>query len=148
MEQNLRLEKELQVSMKQQLEEEVRDAQIEHQRAGEIEREMNELKLKMLIKFDKIKMLEDFYNVSGYSCLSKQGCNPEKQIFLEIEVSEQEMRETAIKVVGRGLNRRQKSEQEEREVRLRAIYRMLVISMAKDKDPRGMFLQIMKALTL
>jgi hypothetical protein len=30
---------------------------------GEIERAMNEAKLKMLIKFEKIKLLEDFYNV-------------------------------------------------------------------------------------
>lgn len=31
----------------------------------EMERKMNEQKLKMLIKFEKIKLLEDFYNVSA-----------------------------------------------------------------------------------
>ncbi len=39
-------------------------AQLEHMRLGEVERTMNEAKLKMLLKFEKIKLLEDFYNVS------------------------------------------------------------------------------------
>jgi hypothetical protein len=30
---------------------------------AEVERQMNEAKLKMLIKFEKIKHLEDYYNV-------------------------------------------------------------------------------------
>lgn len=40
---------------------------------------MNELKLKLLIKFDQIKVLEEFYNGNN---------EPEKQIHLEIEVSD------------------------------------------------------------
>ena len=32
----------------------------------EMEREINEEKLKMLIKFERIKLLEDFYNVSVF----------------------------------------------------------------------------------
>jgi hypothetical protein len=38
-------------------------AQVEQQRMAEEERLMNEAKLKMLIKFDRIKHLEDYYNV-------------------------------------------------------------------------------------
>ncbi len=37
--------------------------QQEQFRMAEIERQMNEAKLKMLIKFEKIKHLEDYYNV-------------------------------------------------------------------------------------
>ena len=34
-------------------------------RMAEVERQMNEAKLKMLIKFEKIKHLEDYFNVSA-----------------------------------------------------------------------------------
>lgn len=36
---------------------------------AEVERQMNEAKLKMLIKFEKIKLLEDYYNVSDFYCV-------------------------------------------------------------------------------
>ena len=36
----------------------------------EIEKKLNEQKLKVLIKFEKIKLLEDFYNVSTTPLLS------------------------------------------------------------------------------
>ena len=54
----------------------------------EMEKRMNEQKLKMLIKFEKIKLLEDFYNKY----------NTEQPICLEIEIKEDEMRQTALKV--------------------------------------------------
>lgn len=47
---------------------------------------MNELKLKLLIKFDQIKVLEEFYNGNN---------EPEKQIHLEIEVSDNSLQELA-----------------------------------------------------
>ena len=63
MQQNLKLERDLQVSLNQHLEGELSNANQQNQKASDLERQMNELKLKMLIKFDKIKLLEDFYNV-------------------------------------------------------------------------------------
>ena len=63
MQQNLMLERDLQVSLNQHLEGELSNANQQNQKASDLERQMNELKLKMLIKFDKIKLLEDFYNV-------------------------------------------------------------------------------------
>lgn len=47
---------------------------------------MNEQKLKLLIKFDQIKVLEEFYNRST---------ELEHQIHLEIEVSENHLQEIA-----------------------------------------------------
>ena len=41
---------------------------------------MNQLKLKMLIKFDQIKVMEDFYNLS----LGED----DEPIYLDLEVSE------------------------------------------------------------
>jgi hypothetical protein len=67
MQQNLKLERDLQVSLNQHLEGELSNVHYQHQKASDLERQMNELKLKMLIKFDKIKLLEDFYNVSSLS---------------------------------------------------------------------------------
>ena len=64
MQQNLKLERDLQVSLNQHLEGELSNAHHQQLKASDLERQMNELKLKMLIKFDKIKLLEDFYNVS------------------------------------------------------------------------------------
>ena len=51
------------MSLNQHLEGELSNAHQQHQKASDLERQMNELKLKMLIKFDKIKLFEDFYNV-------------------------------------------------------------------------------------
>ncbi len=48
------------------------------------ENEMNQMKLKMLIKFDQIKVIEDFYN----SYFEQQ---PEEQIHLDLEISEFEL---------------------------------------------------------
>jgi hypothetical protein len=52
-------------------------AQVEQQRMAEEERLMNEAKLKMLIKFDRIKHLEDYYNVM-ITCLSFISCTTRK----------------------------------------------------------------------
>ena len=60
---NLRMERELQATINQQLEQELMIVQQEQFRMAEVERQMNEAKLKMLIKFEKIKQLEDYYNV-------------------------------------------------------------------------------------
>ena len=65
MQQNLKLERDLQMSLNQHLEGELSNAHHQQLKASDLERQMNELKLKMLIKFDKIKLLEDFYNVSA-----------------------------------------------------------------------------------
>ena len=65
MQQNLKLERDLQVSLNHHLEGELSNAHYQQLKASDLERQMNELKLKMLIKLDKIKILEDFYNVSA-----------------------------------------------------------------------------------
>lgn len=57
-----------------------------------MEREINEEKLKMLIKFERIKLLEDFYNVSVFHNLL-QKYHQDEQICLEIEVSDQEVQD-------------------------------------------------------
>ncbi len=50
----------------------------EMRKVSDMERFMNEQKLKMLLKFEKIKILEEFYNIH----------NGDRQICLEFEVSE------------------------------------------------------------
>lgn len=52
---------------------------------------MNELKLKMLIKFDQIKVLEEFYNNSNQ-------IRPEDRIHLDLEVNEFEIQELVDKI--------------------------------------------------
>lgn len=47
---------------------------------------MNQQKLKMLIKFDQIKVVEEFYN----NCHQEQ---PGEQIHLDLEVSDLELQE-------------------------------------------------------
>ena len=46
---------------------------------------MNEMKLKMLLKFDQIKLLEDFYNYHHDE-------DEEKQIHLDVEVDERQLK--------------------------------------------------------
>jgi|688.fasta_scaffold227251_4 hypothetical protein len=53
----------------------------------EQEVETNEMKLKMLIKFDQIKLLEDFYNKQ--MDLAKQ---PDRKIYLDVEIDEVQLR--------------------------------------------------------
>lgn len=62
LQQNLKMERDLQCSLNQQLEEDISFAQVEHSRLAEMERHMNEQKLRLLLKFEKIKMLEEYYN--------------------------------------------------------------------------------------
>jgi hypothetical protein len=81
MQQNLKLERDLQVSLNQHLEGELSNAHHQHQKASDLERQMNELKLKMLIKFDKIKLLEDFYNVSSLFSLSRNTTQRDRSIW-------------------------------------------------------------------
>ena len=45
---------------------EVSYAQAEQQKVSEMERMIKEQKLKMLIKFEQIKLFEDFYNVRSF----------------------------------------------------------------------------------
>ena len=52
---------------------------------------MNELKLKMLIKFDQIKVLEEFYNNSNQ-------IRPEDRIHFDLEVNEFEIKELVDKL--------------------------------------------------
>lgn len=52
---------------------------------------MNELKLKMLINFDQIKVLEEFYNNSNQ-------IRPEDRIHLDLEVNEFEIQELVDKI--------------------------------------------------
>ena len=52
---------------------------------------MNEIKLKMLIKFDQIKVLEDFYNNSKL-------IKPNKRIYLDLEVSDLELQNLVDKI--------------------------------------------------
>ena len=44
---------------------------------------MNEQKLKMLLKFEKISMLEEFYNVRILTLYYIKQCHPDQQISLE-----------------------------------------------------------------
>jgi len=67
-------------------------------------------------------------------------------VSLEVEVSEQEMRRTALRVVERGQKRR--TEQEKKEIQLKIVYKMLILNLKKDSDPRASFLQVFKCLTL
>ena len=48
---------------------------------------MNEIKLKMLIKFDQIKLLEDFYNQE----MDNRG-TPERKIYLDVELDDSQLR--------------------------------------------------------
>ena len=80
MQQNLKLERDLQVSLNQHLEGELSNAHHQHLKASDLERQMNELKLKMLIKFDKIKLLEDFYNVSTLISPSRETTRTDRSI--------------------------------------------------------------------
>lgn len=48
---------------------------------------MNEVKLKMLIKFDQIKLLEDFHNEH----MDSQG-TPERKVCLDIELDDTQLR--------------------------------------------------------
>ena len=52
---------------------------------------MKKLKLKMLIKFDQIKVLEEFYNNSNQ-------IRPEDRIHLDLEVNEFEIQELVDKI--------------------------------------------------
>ena len=65
---------------------------------------------------------------------------------MEIEVSDQEMRQTANRIVDRALKRR--TDQEKKEIKLRGVFRMLVASQKLQADPRGTFIQVMKAFSL
>lgn len=57
-----------------------------------METEMNQQKLKMLVKFDKIKYLEDFYNQQKYREGQESGSQqPADQIKLYIEIDDGEM---------------------------------------------------------
>lgn len=55
---------------------------------------MNQMKLKMLIKFDQIKVIEDFYN----SYFEQQ---PEEQIHLDLEISEFELQDLVEQIFRR-----------------------------------------------
>jgi len=56
------------------------------------------------------------------------------------------MRKTANKIVERGLTRR--TEIEKKEIKLRAVFKMLITSQKVQADPRSVFIQIMKAMCL
>ncbi len=60
---------------------------------------MNQMKLKMLIKFDQIKVIEDFYN----SYFSEE---PHEQIHLDLEVSETELQELVETIYKRNIEQR------------------------------------------
>lgn len=51
-----------------------------------METEMNQQKLSMLIKFDKIKFLEDFYNMSRINRNKENEC-----IKLDVDINQQEL---------------------------------------------------------
>lgn len=55
-----------------------------------METEMNQQKLRMLIKFDKIKYLEDFYNLQKLREVSHLDKKPD-QIKLYAEISDEDM---------------------------------------------------------
>lgn len=60
---------------------------------------MNQLKLKMLIKFDQIKVIEDFYNSYFHD-------QPSQQIHLDLEVSEHELQQLAETIYRRSVEHR------------------------------------------
>ena len=60
-------------------------ARIQNEKLIQSENQMNEMKLKMLLKFDQIKLLEDFYNYHHAD-------DPEKQIHLDVEVDERQLK--------------------------------------------------------
>jgi len=60
--QNLELELELKSELNQQLSFEIAKAQEENKRLIELEEKLNQGRLQMLLKFDRIKVLEEFYN--------------------------------------------------------------------------------------
>lgn len=60
---------------------------------------MNKQKLKLLIKFDQIKVLEDFFN---------QYSESEQQIHLDVEVSDDHLLEIAELVHNRSARKRSK----------------------------------------
>lgn len=86
--QNLQVEREYTLELQQQLKAELEKVQQHREDLKMLETDMNQQKLKMLIKFDKIKYLEDFYNSQ----------RPEEQIHLDVEVDQQEMVRVAEKV--------------------------------------------------
>ena len=64
------MEAEVNHKLADQLQSEISKAKQENAKLIEIEKKLNEQKLKVLIKFEKIKLLEDFYNVSTTPLLS------------------------------------------------------------------------------
>ena len=57
------------------------------------------MKLKMLIKFDQIKVIEDFYNAYHQE-------QPHEQIHLDLEVSDEQLQDLVEKVYKRSYERR------------------------------------------
>ena len=70
---------------------------------------MNEQKLKMLLKFEKISMLEEFYNVRILTLYYIKQCHPDQQISLEVEVQDDEIKQTALLTLGQEIRRKARS---------------------------------------
>eukprot|EP00347_Sterkiella_histriomuscorum_P019040 403343196 len=81
LQQSLIIENEMNQSLNHQLNSEIERVKFENDKLIEMEKYMNEQKLKMLIKFEKIKQLEDYYNQR----------NPQNQVALDLEISDEEM---------------------------------------------------------
>ena len=78
-EHNAELNKQLQVQMEQLLD--------QNEKFMDSEAELNEMKLKLLIKFDQIKLLEDYYNQQ-----MEAAGQPDRRIFLDVELDDSQLR--------------------------------------------------------
>ena len=68
---------------------------------------MNQSKLKMLIKFDQIRVMEEFYNSYFHD-------QPSQQIHLDLEVSESELIKLAETIYRRSVEQKIKKHQQTR----------------------------------
>ena len=85
MRQNLEAEKDFNQQLNMQLNYQLEQAKSQSEQLIQSENQMNELKLKMLLKFDQIKLLEDFYN-------HQHRDNPDEQVHLDVEIDSRELK--------------------------------------------------------
>ena len=88
---NLALEKEYNRDLNTQLTAQMELIKMQNEKLIEGENQINEMKLRLLIKFEQIKVLEDYYNRHHSDAF-------EKQIHLDIELDDEQLRQIVVQL--------------------------------------------------
>ena len=89
--QNLSLEKEYNKDLNTQLTAQMELIKLQNEKLIEGENQINEMKLRLLIKFEQIKVLEEYYNRNHSEAY-------DEQIHLEIELDDEQLRQIVLQL--------------------------------------------------